>query len=303
MGTKVRPSRYFRWKEVVERVVAVILLLPGLPLIGLLMLLVRLHSRGPGIYRQARLGKNARVFDMYKIRTMRCDAEDQTGPVWAKANDPRITGLGRFLRKLHLDELPQLINVAKGEMALIGPRPERPEIVSVLAEEIPGYTDRLVVLPGVTGLAQINLPPDSTLDDVRRKLVLDMEYIRQAGPWLDMRIFLEHFRRLLGLPGDRAMGLFGLRRSMLHVGNGHAAAPAGGNGNGDGMAALADNKGDGAPAGSLADGNGRNGDEHKNSPDYRQPAPRPLASHVELPRDPNVAPIRAERSGTGPCRC
>ena len=90
---------------------------------------------------------------MLKIRTMRCDAEVQTGPVWAKANDPRVTGLGRFLRKLHLDELPQLINVAKGEMALIGPRPERPEIVSVLAEEIPGYTDRLVVLPGVTGLA------------------------------------------------------------------------------------------------------------------------------------------------------
>ena len=151
-GTKVRPTRYFRWKELVERVVAVILLLPGLPLIGLLMLLVRLHSRGPGVFRQARMGKNSRVFDMLKIRTMRCDAEVQTGPVWAKANDPRVTGLGRFLRKLHLDELPQLINVAKGEMALIGPRPERPEIVSVLAEEIPGYTDRLVVLPGVTGL-------------------------------------------------------------------------------------------------------------------------------------------------------
>ena len=185
VGTKVQPSRYFRSKEIIEWVAAVILLLPGIPLIGLLVLLVRLHSRGPGIYRQARLGKNARVFNMYKIRTMRYDAEDKTGPVWAKANDPRITRLGRFLRKLHLDELPQLINVVKKEMSLIGPRPERPEIAAVLAEEIPGYTDRLVVLPGVTGLAQINLPPDSTLDDVRRKLVLDMKYIKQAGPWLD----------------------------------------------------------------------------------------------------------------------
>jgi lipopolysaccharide/colanic/teichoic acid biosynthesis glycosyltransferase len=233
VGTKVQPSRYFRNKERIERLVAAILLIPGIPLIGLLMLLVRLHSRGPGIYRQARLGKNARVFQMYKIRTMRCDAEANSGPVWAKTNDPRVTRLGRLLRKLHLDELPQLINVVKNEMALIGPRPERPEIVAMLANEIPGYTDRLTVLPGVTGLAQINLPPDSTLDDVRRKVVVDVKYIRTAGPWLDARILMSTFVRLLGLPGERVMTLFRLRCPEAHDGEDSATADGQGNGRHD----------------------------------------------------------------------
>jgi lipopolysaccharide/colanic/teichoic acid biosynthesis glycosyltransferase len=249
VGTRVQPSGYFRGKELLERILAAILLIPGIPLIGLLMLLVRLHSRGPGIYRQPRLGRNARVFNIYKIRTMRCDAERESGPVWAKANDPRITRLGHFLRKLHLDELPQLINVVKNDMSLIGPRPERPEIVAMLTEEIPDYTDRLVVLPGVTGLAQINLPPDATLDDVRRKLVLDLKYIKQAGPWLDSRILMSTFVRLVGLPGERAMTLFGLRCAEAHNGNGHSPMPSSGNGNGNGSAsAKADGEGNGSYA-------------------------------------------------------
>jgi lipopolysaccharide/colanic/teichoic acid biosynthesis glycosyltransferase len=227
LESKVRPTPYFRWKEVVERVLAAILLVPGLPLMGLLVALVRLHSRGPGIYRQAQMGKNAKVFTMYKIRTMRNDAEEQSGPVWAKTNDPRMTRLGLLLRKLHLDDLPQLINVVRGEMALIGPRPERPEIVSILAVEIRGYTDRLVVLPGVTGVAQINLPPDTTLDDVRRKLVLDLEYITQAGPWLDIRIFLSTFMRLLGVPRFWAARLVGLWRFAPCVGIGQERAAEG----------------------------------------------------------------------------
>ena len=180
---------------------------------------------------------------MYKIRTMRLDAEAETGPVWAKANDPRITRLGRFLRKLHLDELPQLINVVKKEMSLIGPRPERPEIAAVLAEDIPGYTDRLVVLPGVTGLAQINLPPDSTLDDVRRKLVLDMKYIKQAGPWLDARILMSTFARMVGVPGEWAMTTFRAAMCLKFTaatvmprrepsGNGEVSAATDDNGNG-----------------------------------------------------------------------
>lgn len=222
VASDLRPKKYFRWTEVAGRMLAAILLLPGLPLIGFLVLLVRLHSRGPGIYRQTRMGKNARVFTMYKIRTMRSDAENGSGPVWAKPNDPRVTRLGRALRKVHLDELPQLFNVVRGEMALIGPRPERPEIVAVLAKEILGYTDRLVVLPGVTGLAQINLPPDTTLDDVRRKLALDMEYIRTAGPRLDVRILLSTLFRLLGVPGNVAMRLFKLRRPAPRV-NGYSA--------------------------------------------------------------------------------
>ena len=158
------------------------LLVPGLPVIALLVLLVRLTSRGPGIYKQARVGKDGRKFMMYKIRTMRQDAEAATGPVWTQAHDPRVTLLGKVLRKLHLDELPQLFNVLKGEMSLVGPRPERPEFVRVLAEAIPGYRNRLAVRPGVTGLAQINLPPDTDLASVQRKLVLDCEYIERGGP-------------------------------------------------------------------------------------------------------------------------
>jgi len=143
----------------------------------------------------------------------------------------------------------------KGEMALIGPRPERPEIVAVLADEIPNYTNRLIVLPGVTGLTQINLPPDSTLDDVRRKLVLDMEYIREAGLWLDLRILLSTFVRLLGIPGVRVMSIFRLRRPSPRIHSGYPVVPAvhlndisiniGGNGNGNGHG---NGKSDGNPA-------------------------------------------------------
>jgi lipopolysaccharide/colanic/teichoic acid biosynthesis glycosyltransferase len=215
-AANVQRSPYFATKERVERIAAAILLLPGIPLIGLLIVIVRLHSRGPGIYRQMRLGKSGRVFEMYKIRTMRHDAERKTGPVWAKHHDVRITSLGRFLRKVHLDELPQLINVVKNEMSLIGPRPERPEIAAALVKSIPNYADRLAVHPGITGLAQINLPPDLTVEDVRRKLVLDMKYVREASLWLDVRIFMSTFVRLLGLPGTWAMTLFGLRCPEVH---------------------------------------------------------------------------------------
>jgi lipopolysaccharide/colanic/teichoic acid biosynthesis glycosyltransferase len=122
----IKMSNYCRWKQGPDRVLAVLLLLPAMPLIALLILLVRLTSRGPGIYRQVRVGRNGKTFTMYKIRTMRHDAEARTGPTWATNNDPRLTGLGRFIRSVHLDELPQLINVLKGDMDLVGPRPERP---------------------------------------------------------------------------------------------------------------------------------------------------------------------------------
>jgi lipopolysaccharide/colanic/teichoic acid biosynthesis glycosyltransferase len=211
MTNKIHPKAYFHWKEPIERLLAALLLIPGLPIIGIIWILVRLCSPGPGIYRQVRVGKNAKVFTMFKLRTMRIDAE-QGRAIWSTSNDPRVTRLGRILRKLHLDELPQLFNVVKGEMSLIGPRPERPEIVVGLTEKIPGYLDRLVILPGVTGLAQINLPPDSTLDDVRRKLVLDKEYVEEAGIWLDTRILMSTMVRLLGLPGFLAMHLFRLHR-------------------------------------------------------------------------------------------
>jgi len=210
----VEPSSYFRWKVVLERILAALLLLPGAPLIACLLLLVRLTSRGPAIFRQCRVGKNGRLFSMYKLRTMRDGAETTTGPVWARAADPRVTRVGRVLRKLHLDELPQLFNVVKGEMLLVGPRPERPEFVEILKGKISGYTNRLAVPPGVTGLAQINLPPDSDLDSVRRKLALDLQYLEQANLWLDLRMLLCSLVRLLGMPGVIVMHLFLLRRRV-----------------------------------------------------------------------------------------
>jgi lipopolysaccharide/colanic/teichoic acid biosynthesis glycosyltransferase len=164
---------------------AVVLLLVAIPVIVLTAILVRCTSRGPAIYRQTRVGQHGRLFTMFKIRTMRRDAEVLTGPVWATATDPRATWIGNKLRTLHLDELPQLVNVIRGEMSLVGPRPERPEFTHRLALEVPGYLDRLAVRPGITGLAQINLPADADAGSVRRKLVLDLAYIRRRSLWLD----------------------------------------------------------------------------------------------------------------------
>ena len=208
----VKPAYYFRWKAPLDRCAAAVLLVPGLLLIILLVALVRLTSKGPGIYRQARVGKDGRRFMMYKIRTMQHDAEVSTGPIWTQPRDRRVTPVGRLLRRLHLDELPQLFNVIKGEMALVGPRPERPEFVCVLAEAVPGYRNRLAVLPGITGLAQINLPPDTDLVSVQRKIVLDCEYIERGGPWLDTRLMLCTFLRLFKLPEGWLHSLFALSR-------------------------------------------------------------------------------------------
>ena len=214
-AASVRPSSYFHWKGILDRAAAIALLIPGLPMIGLLVFLIRWNSRGPGIYRQRRVGKDGRIFTMYKLRSMRIDAESTTGPVWCSAgSDPRVTKLGYWLRKLHLDELPQLYNVLRGEMSLIGPRPERPEFVQILAESLPDYLDRVRVAPGITGLAQINLPPDTDLNSVRRKLILDLEYIETAGPSLDIRMFLCTLTRIMGIKGDLAMKFMGLKRRI-----------------------------------------------------------------------------------------
>ena len=166
------------------------------------MLLVRATSKGPGIYQQMRVGKDGRRFMMYKIRTMRVDAEAASGPVWTQPHDPRVTYLGEILRKLHLDELPQIFNVLRGEMSFVGPRPERPEFVRVLSETVPRYRDRLAVRPGITGLAQINLPPDSDLMSVRRKLALDLDYIERGNLWLDARLFLCTALRVIKVPEE-----------------------------------------------------------------------------------------------------
>lgn len=190
---------YLRWRRCVDRLLAGVLLVVCLPLLLLLLLVVRMSSSGPAVYRQCRIGFCGHPFTIYKLRTMRVDAEAHTGAVWSQPGDRRVTAVGRFLRWSHLDELLQLINVARGEMAFIGPRPERPEIIRSLANEMPGYLERLQVLPGVTGLSQVTLPPDSDLAGVRRKLVLDQLYIRNACLTLDLHILLSTFALALGL--------------------------------------------------------------------------------------------------------
>jgi len=190
-------SPYHSYKHRYDAVLAVFMLIPGIPIILFIMLLVKLTSKGPVLFFQERVGKNGKHFTLYKIRTMRVDAEADLGIVWATKKDPRATSVGKVLRGLHLDELPQLFNVLRGDMALVGPRPERPEFVEILTREIPGYSLRLLVTPGITGYSQLNLPADRNVNDVRRKLALDSEYIEKASLWLDIRLILATICRVL----------------------------------------------------------------------------------------------------------
>jgi lipopolysaccharide/colanic/teichoic acid biosynthesis glycosyltransferase len=179
---------YLAVKTLLERAGALLLLVVLSPLMALTALLVRLASPGPALYRQRRLGKEGRHFTIYKMRTMTHDCEACSGPVWAQRHDPRVTPLERLLRDTHLDELPQLWNVVRGEMGLIGPRPERPEIAGWIEQELPDFSRRLRVRPGLTGLAQVRLPADCHLDDTRRKLAMDLYYIEKLNLILDVRI-------------------------------------------------------------------------------------------------------------------
>jgi lipopolysaccharide/colanic/teichoic acid biosynthesis glycosyltransferase len=204
---------YFRVKRLCDCLAAAVLLVLALPVVAALIVLIRITSQGPGIYAQSRVGRGGTVFTMYKLRSMRSDAEAVSGPVWSNATqDTRVTPLGYWLRALHLDELPQLFNVLQGHMALVGPRPERPEFVKVLIQKLPKYAERLHVAPGITGLAQINLPPDTDLNSVRRKLLLDCEYITSANVLLDLRILAATGLRLFGLRGGRATRWLGVQR-------------------------------------------------------------------------------------------
>ena len=190
-------ARLFR--HVLGTALALLLALATLPLILILGLLVKWTSPGPAFYAQRRLGKGGRVFRILKLRTMVDDCERETGPCWSHDGDPRITPLGSFLRRLHLDELPQLWNVVRGDMCLVGPRPERPEIAGELERLLPAYSDRLLVRPGITGLAQVQLPPDTDLDSVRRKLAYDLFYLRNANLFLDVRILASTVGKLMGI--------------------------------------------------------------------------------------------------------
>lgn len=158
------------------------------PLLLVVAALVKLTSPGPALYRQRRVGLHGKVFEVLKFRSMYVDAEARTGAVWATKDDPRITPLGRWLRKLRIDEFPQFFNVLRGEMAIAGPRPERPEFVRTLTEQIPFYGHRHSVLPGITGWAQINHKYGDTLEDTIAKLEFDLYYMKHLSPALDLYI-------------------------------------------------------------------------------------------------------------------
>ena len=180
------------WRLVLKRTADVLAALFGLvataPIMALTALAIKLDSKGPVIYTQERVGRFGEPFKMYKFRTMVVDAET-SGPVWAQTDeDPRMTRVGRVLRRTHLDELPQLGNVLKGNMSLVGPRPERPHFVQSLNGSIQRYDERLLIKPGMTGLAQVHYRYDQSLADVKRKLRFDLLYVKRMCLALDVRI-------------------------------------------------------------------------------------------------------------------
>jgi sugar transferase (PEP-CTERM system associated) len=184
-----------------KRVASVLISIPGLllslPLIPFIVLAIKLTSRGPVFYAQKRVGHNGSIFECYKFRSMRADAEADSGPTWADDDDPRITVVGRFLRMSRLDEIPQLWNVLKGDMSLVGPRPERPEFVEKLNQEILHYQLRHIVRPGITGWAQIRFRYGSSVEDSKEKLRYDLFYIKNMSPGLDFLIFFQTIKIIL----------------------------------------------------------------------------------------------------------
>ncbi len=188
-------------KTALDYPAAVLLAVVTAPLLLVAVVATRLSSRGPVFYCQTRVGLRGRHFTIYKVRTMAHECESLTGPRWSMPGDPRVTPVGNVLRKLHLDELPQLWNVLKGDMALVGPRPERPEIVAKLADALPGYHARHRVKPGITGFAQVHLPPDVSLQSVRDKVAFDRLSIRRVGLAFDLGVLLLTGAKVLGLKG------------------------------------------------------------------------------------------------------
>jgi sugar transferase (PEP-CTERM system associated) len=187
--------------EIVKRLADVGLSLLGLvlalPAMALVTAAIKLESRGPALFRQPRLGQNGRVFILNKFRSMREDAEKDTGPVWAQQEDPRVTRVGAFLRKTRLDELPQLFNVLIGDMSFIGPRPERPEFVYELQRQIPFYMERLSVKPGITGWAQVKYRYGASVEDALEKLQYDLYYIKNLSLFLDLLILINTIQVVL----------------------------------------------------------------------------------------------------------
>ena len=193
-------THYFALKRVLDVIFAIGLSIVLAPIVAVMALVVWLTSEGPAFYTQVRLGRFGKPFLIWKLRTMAHNAEQKSGARWSARGDRRVTPIGRVLRKLHIDEFPQLLNVIRGEMSLVGPRPERPEFFPILSAEVPNYSRRLLVKPGVTGIAQVYLPPDEDLADVRRKQLHDLYYIGAISLWLDLRILIATALQCIGVP-------------------------------------------------------------------------------------------------------
>jgi lipopolysaccharide/colanic/teichoic acid biosynthesis glycosyltransferase len=194
-------SWYAAAKVGVDYIIALLALPFALVLVGLAAVATKLTSPGPVFYTQTRLGLNGRKFKIVKIRSMHHNIEDKTGIQWSQKGDSRVTRLGKILRVTHIDELPQLWNVLRGEMSIVGPRPERPEVIAAkgLEQLVPGYRHRLMVKPGVTGLAQVQLPADSDITGVRYKVVYDLYYVQNQSLLLDLRLMAATVLKALGV--------------------------------------------------------------------------------------------------------
>jgi sugar transferase (PEP-CTERM system associated) len=190
-------------KRLFDVVASAILVALTFPIILLFALLVKLESRGPAVYRQQRVGRYGVPFNVIKLRSMRQDAEAEGKAIWAAEDDPRITRIGWFIRKFRIDELPQTWCVLKGEMSFVGPRPERPEFVADLEQQLPYFAERHMVKPGITGWAQINYPYGASIDDSRQKLEYDLYYAKNYTPFLDLLILLQTARVILWPDGVR----------------------------------------------------------------------------------------------------
>jgi sugar transferase (PEP-CTERM system associated) len=183
-------------RNVVHRLVALIGAILSLPIVLVTAILIKLDSKGPVFYRQERVGKNSRPFTLLKFRSMRVDAE-KAGPVWASKDDDRVTRLGRIIRKMRVDEIPQFWNILRGEMNFVGPRPERPHFVAQLADEIPYYEQRHLIPPGLTGWAQIKYPYGASIEDARQKLQYDLYYVKNQNLILDAIVLFETIKIIL----------------------------------------------------------------------------------------------------------
>ncbi|MEO9834837.1 MAG: TIGR03013 family XrtA/PEP-CTERM system glycosyltransferase [Marinomonas sp.] len=189
-------------KRVFDIVASLILLIATLPIILIFAILVKLDSKGPAFFRQQRIGHYGEPFHLIKLRSMSTDAE-KDGAKWAEENDPRVTRVGRFIRKVRIDELPQTWSVLKGQMSFVGPRPEVPQFVTDLEDQLPFYAERHMVKPGITGWAQINYPYGASIEDSRKKLEYDLYYAKNYTPFLDLVVLLQTVRVVLWPEGAR----------------------------------------------------------------------------------------------------